>query len=438
MRPRPRLATWFTLAAAAAAAACAPDRPQPSDDTFISWWSKPGERDALFVLMDKYQALHSDQIPHFAPPYADSDDARAAIRMQWKTGRPPESFQANGGQDVLFWVLYNTGESQLNIIDDLASAWRDTVPGPVLDAVSCRGHVYAVPLDIHRLNTLFYNQQIFADHNLAVPTTLDELFAAAETLKSAGVTPFALSSEPWTLSLLLFENLLVAEGGATYYNDYFLGRLPSGDGPQVAAALDDLARVLSYTTIQTITVDWGAAVSAVIHGAAAMTVMGDWDKGYAVASGLIPDGGPALGQAPMPGTVGKFVFTTDTFGLPKGVLNPTGARYLLELAGSKVGQDIFNPVKGSISPRSFKEDSSDSTAQATIDDFRMAAAQQPSALLPATSIAAPQEYTNEVNAVIGDFAFNTTDPNLKGNPSRVLATLHNWYDLLGPSLCQQP
>lgn len=43
---------------------------------------------------------------------------------------------------------------------------------------------------------------------------------------------------------------------------------------------------------------------------------------------------------------------SDTFSLPKGAPHRDNAIKWLTLAGSREGQDAFNPVKGSISPRS--------------------------------------------------------------------------------------
>ena len=56
----------------------------------------------------------------------------------------------------------------------------------------------------------------------------------------------------------------------------------------------------------------------VLNGDAAMTIMGDWGKGYANSKGA-----GAESSAPAhAGTAEKFVFTTDTFGLTKGAKTP--------------------------------------------------------------------------------------------------------------------
>lgn len=59
---------------------------------------------------------------------------------------------------------------------------------------------------------IFYNKKLFADNGIAVPKTLDELLAAARTLKAAGVTPIVAAGKTgYTISRwigqLLFRKL---------------------------------------------------------------------------------------------------------------------------------------------------------------------------------------------------------------------------------------
>ena len=129
----------------------------------------------------------------------------------------------------------------------------------------------------------------------------------------------------------------------------------------------------------------------------------------------------------MPGTAGTFVFTTDTFGLPKGARNPAGTIDILKLFGSKEGQDTFNPIKGSISPRSDTDTTVyDQMGQQTISDFRQASDSSPSTVVAATAILAPPEFMNEINTVLLQFVAD-------GNQSTVIHAIANYYDVLQTS-----
>jgi glucose/mannose transport system substrate-binding protein len=419
-----------------AAPACAePPSSTTNQIEMLDWWTEEGERAALAKLLEVFASRYPDQTVS-PSPIQGSDKARETIMMRMVGGQPPDTFQANGGWDLLAWVLYNRiddMQSKMENIDDLVAqeGWAVAIPDAVLNTVSVGQHTYAVPLNIHRLNTLFYNKRIFDDNGVDPQSlaTLDDLFALAETLKGKGITPFALGMGPddhWTLALLLFENILVARGGGAYYQQFFRGRGHALDDPAIRQSVSDLARLLgSYRNSDAGSLTWGQAVDLVRTGDAAMTIMGDWAKASLQANGAQPD--VDFGAIPTPGTRGTFVFTTDTFGLPRGARNREGARDLLRVFGSTEGQDAFNPVKGSISARRDADMSRyDPMAKATISDFRDASPDS-SRLVPATAILAPQEFMDQLNETLATFAAD-------GNASVVIHTLANWNDLLSSRL----
>src|SRR6202035_3400340 len=101
---------------------------------------------------------------------------------------------------------------------------------------------------------------------------------------------------------------------------------------------------------------------------------GDWAKGYLERRGCLE--GEHFALAPCPGTERAFVFTIDTFGLPRGAPHREGAVELLRIFGSPQGQSVFNRIKGSRparsdlgaeAQRSFLSSSSDADVAATGD-----------------------------------------------------------------------
>jgi len=157
--------------------------------------------------------------------------------------------------------------------------------------------------------------------------------------------------------------------------------------------------------------------------------MGDWAKGYMKRQA--PDQQGDFGAIRTPGTGDSFVFTTDTFGLPKGARNRSGALKLLDVFASQPGQDEFNLIKGSIPARNDADRSKfDPISQGAIDDFRRAA-EDSANLVPATSIMAPRDYMDPIDELLADFAGkNAARPELAGNASVVLHGLANRYDTL--------
>ncbi len=86
-----------------------------------------------------------------------------------------------------------------------------------------------------------------------------------------------------------------------------------------------------------------------MRGRAAMTVMGDWARVSFNAHGLQID--RDYGEWAFPGTASTFVFTSDTFPLPRHAKNKRGAERLLRTIGSVGGQQAMNEAKGSLSAR---------------------------------------------------------------------------------------
>ena len=155
----------------------------------LDWWKQGGEAEAIGKLLGVYKQRNPD-VKIVDSSVDGSALARAAIRSRITDGNPPDTFQANGGWDLMAWVLVNghdEGQSSMQELDPAMLDWIDKVPESVLTSVSYKDKVYGVPLNIHRLNTFFYNKEVFTNVGVNVGdlTTLDKLFEAAE--KSQGV-----------------------------------------------------------------------------------------------------------------------------------------------------------------------------------------------------------------------------------------------------------
>jgi glucose/mannose transport system substrate-binding protein len=243
--------------------------------------------------------------------------------------------------------------------------WNDVFPQGVLDIVSYQGKPYSVPVNIHRANVLWYNKGVFEDNNLEPPTTFDEFFQVADTLKAAGITPLALGDNGIWASAQVMETVLLGTLGADGYNGLWTGDTDWA-GPEVTKALETFKQMLSYVNSDHTSLTWDQANALVISGDAAMTIMGDWIEGDYKAKNFTD-----FGYVPTPGTKGIYDALSDTFGLPKGAPNPDAVMCWLRLVGSKEGQEAFNPLKGSICARADCDTSLfDAYLQSAIADWK--------------------------------------------------------------------
>ena len=346
----------------------APAEPEKQELTLFSWWTAGGEAEGLNELIKLFEAQHPEAtVVNAAVAGGAGTNAKAVLKTRMLGGDPPGSFQVHGGAELLeTWVKagYMAPITGLMNSNNLGSKF----PAQLLDMVSADGQIYAVPANIHRGNVLWYNKKLLAEHKIEPPTTIEQWLSACQKLKDAGVTPLALASRnKWPVTHL-FENLLLAAGDAQFYNELFAGKIAWTD-PRVQTALATLQKLLPYVNKDHAALNWDQACGLVHQGKAAMTVMGDWAKGYFLAQNAQPD--VDFGAAPTPGTVGSFFVITDTFGLPTNAPNRQLVQSFLTVVASVEGQVNFNLKKGSIPARTdVSAEQFDPIAQATMADFK--------------------------------------------------------------------
>jgi glucose/mannose transport system substrate-binding protein len=367
------------VALSASMLACGSKEPaEPTSDTSLeifSWWTSGGEVEALNALLDVHRG-HYPNVKVTNAAEALAAKARDRLDERMAEGLPPDMFQANVGADQQRWVLFNEiddSESKVESLNSLADAagWRDVFPSQVTEALSYDGKMYAVPLNIHRINSLFLNKHVFEAEGLEPPTTLAELESTCETLSAAGYTCLTIGNKNnWTMQLFTFENVLPAVAGGEYYQSFWRGE-KDPDDQQIVDTLDTVLRLWPYFNEDANDVDWAEALDTMMTGdkPAAMAVMGDWAKGYFVSQGWEP--GIDFDQIPFPGSNGTFVFTADTFAMPKGAPHESAARNFLSTVGSVEGQTAFNKIKGSIPVRGdINPEDFDALGQKTFEDFQ--------------------------------------------------------------------
>jgi glucose/mannose transport system substrate-binding protein len=396
---------------------------QPSGNVEIfSWWTSGGEVDALNALIAVYENKYPKaNVKNLAEDLAE--EARDRLEQRMAEGAPPDTFQANIGTDLFKWVTFNDlddADSKVEPLNAMAqrNGWFNAFPKVVLDTLSYDGTLYGVPANIHRINALFYSIRIFNEVGVQAPSTTEALLTVSQQIKDAGYTPICLGSEHWwTVSLLTFENVFPAVAGGSYYTSYWGGN-EDPNSPQVHAALDYMLELWPYMNADANTVGWTGGVDHMFdaNSPCAMTVMGDWAKGYLESKGW--KAGVDFEQIPFPGSNGTFVFTADTFPLPKGAPNRVAAAALLETIGSVDGQIAFNVVKGSIPARTDIDPMEfDATAQKTMADFAS------NSIVRAMSGLLPQDSFQDLGPAVQDML--TTR-----NKEAVLNVLANDYTAL--------
>ncbi len=313
----------------------------------FSWWAGD-EGPALQALIDQYQQEYENtEVINATVAGGSGVNARAVLKTRMLGGDPPDSFQVHAGQELIgTWVTAERMEDLTPLFEE--EGWMDAFPQGLLDLISTEGGIWSVPVNIHRSNVLWYMPSNLEEWGVSVPSSWDEfLNTTCPALQEQNVTPLVVG-ENWTQQHL-WESVALATLGTENYGRLWSGELSFTD-PEVVEVWETFGQILDCTNEDATGLTWQQATDRVANGDAAFNVMGDWAAGYmSTTLGLTPSEG--FGWAASPGTEGNFMLLSDSFGLPVGAPHPENAREWLRLVGSQEGQDTFNPLKGSISPR---------------------------------------------------------------------------------------
>jgi raffinose/stachyose/melibiose transport system substrate-binding protein len=77
------------------------------------------------------------------------------------------------------------------------------------------GKIYGVPVENVSIEGVWYNKDLFAKFNIAIPKTIAELEAACDIFKANGITPFALANMTRWTGMMYYQILPARHSGLT-------------------------------------------------------------------------------------------------------------------------------------------------------------------------------------------------------------------------------
>ena len=318
----------------------------------FSWWTNAGEVEALNTLFNNLRVqvpginIISNAIAGGSGP---GGNAKAILATRMLAGEPPDSFQIHWGHELNY---SHSIAGEVEALDDLwaAEGYFDSYPEGFVEAGRFDGKVWAVPVNIHRSNVIWYDREFFAKYpNIPTPETYetwDDAFNAFDDILATGEgrAPFSIGESRPFYTAHVLENVLLGEVGGQAYSNLFNGT-DDWTGAGVTKTLETTKTLLeNYVNDDILTTEPADAFEK-IYTDAVMTINGDWAEGFYRGKGY--DG--RYGFARPPGTQGHYMALCDAFTLPVGAPNPENATEFLKVCGSQQGQDEFNHFKGSIS-----------------------------------------------------------------------------------------
>jgi len=332
-----------TLSVIALCASFAAPAYAQQDAEVTHWWTSEGESIAIRTLAEAFNAAGGNWVDNAV---AGASAARQAAVTRIVAGDPPAASQFNTGREYLDLVT----QGLLVDISAVAEGWEETMPAALLSASQYEDGVYALPMNIHGRNWIWYNTALLEEVGATPPTGWgDDMFAALDSLRDAGVVPLALSgTSSYTLSL--FESILLDFGGADLWYGLYRDQTDAAfEDPALRAAFETFGRLREYVDAGSPGRRWNATIAMLINGEAGISSQGDWARAEFAAAGMTAgeDYGCVLPDGVV--NIGGDVFV---FPVQRDESRVEAQDLLIQTLADAATLRVFNQAKGSIPPRS--------------------------------------------------------------------------------------
>ncbi len=150
-----------------------------------------------------------------------------------------------------------------------------------LNGFSLNGKLYGLPRNTDYM-VLYYNKALFEQNGVKVPESFEDVITAAKAFRAKGIAPIAVNGkDKWAIALL-YQDLVIKEGGdQKLIYDALNGKVKFTQNAVLKKAAEDLKALMDVKGFQDsfVSADYGAANNLFAQEKAAMYYMGSWEVG---------------------------------------------------------------------------------------------------------------------------------------------------------------
>ncbi|WP_261800259.1 ABC transporter substrate-binding protein [Paenibacillus sp. PAMC21692] len=219
--------------------------------------------------------------------HGGGEDYSALLKAELAAGEEPEIFNSSG------WAGF---DPYVDRAADLSGeAWAKDLVEASKAQISRDGKLLGMPMNLEAYG-FTYNKDLFEQAGISdLPKTVDELSAAVEKLKSAGITPFALTSEWWSMGIHTLNMALANhEDPAAFISDVKEGKATLKDDPTMKEWIKLVDIMFANGQANALTTDYNTQVAEFATGKYAIIQHGNWIQG------MIDEVDPDLNLGMMP------------------------------------------------------------------------------------------------------------------------------------------
>ena len=180
------------------------------------------EQESFQAVLDGFE----EAFPNVDASYTSGGDNLAPLLSTAVEGGNPPDIAAIG-QPGLMAQFAEQGAIQP--IDDLRDTIVESFGESVADVGAVDGTQYGVMFKGANKSTIWYNVASFEEAGVEPPETWDDLTAAADTLKAAGITPYSVGVDVGWPITDIFENVYLRSAGAEMYDQLARHEIPWTD-----------------------------------------------------------------------------------------------------------------------------------------------------------------------------------------------------------------
>jgi len=221
--------------------------------------------------------------------HGGGEDYSAILKATLAAGEEPEIFNSSG------WSGFDPYADRA--LDLSNEPWAKDLVEASKAQITRDGKLLGMPMNLEAYG-FTYNKDLFAKAGITeLPKTLDELEAVAQKLKAAGITPFALTSEWWSMGIHTL-NMAIANqpDPAAFTDEIKKGTKTFKDDPIMKQWVRLVDIMFANGQEKALTTDYNTQVAEFAAGKYAIIQHGNWIQG--MVDEVSP--GMNLGMMPVP------------------------------------------------------------------------------------------------------------------------------------------
>ncbi|MEG0897448.1 MAG: ABC transporter substrate-binding protein [Ruthenibacterium sp.] len=306
---------------------------------FTDWWNNSGWEDVVNDVNARAEELgYRVEVEKIA----GGDQGNQIVKSRFASGETPDMLLYHNANSAVI----DLGDSFM----DISGKWTANYDQDMVNSKNCtiNGKVVGVPANAVTLDGMYYNEKVFQDVGVEIPTNWDEFLVVCEKIKATGVTPVYFSGkDAWTLQLMPNDGFeRAARDGKSMteiLEEINEGKSKYSDQTFFMDTMDKMLVLKSkgYINETYLSDTYDAAQTALVEGKAAMYSMASWlstelEKKY-------PGKTDHIGAFPTPfeGDEKVPAWGSRAMLVPADCKHPEQAKAFVEYIGSKEGQQVF-------------------------------------------------------------------------------------------------